>query len=152
MKTVLAPIDFSPITDRVVAEAIVLARAMGARLVLFHVVTTPPAIGPTPALMDAGAEIVSTADRAAALRLGKLQRTLRDEGVTAHAVHVTGDARTEIPAQAERLAADYIVLGSHGRTAIYDVLVGSTATGVLKLATCRVVIVPADARPVEIAT
>ena len=48
--------------------------------------------------------------------------------------------------QAERLTADYIVIGSHGHTAFYDLLVGSTASGVLKSASCPVVIVPHGAK------
>ncbi|MBI4621943.1 MAG: universal stress protein [Verrucomicrobia bacterium] len=52
-----------------------------------------------------------------------------------------------IPAcQAEKNAADFIVMGSHGHTALYDLVVGSTTHGVLRRATCPVVIVP---RPMQ---
>jgi nucleotide-binding universal stress UspA family protein len=44
--------------------------------------------------------------------------------------------------QAKKLEADYIVMGSHGHSAFYDLLVGSTTHGVLKRAKCPVVIVP----------
>ncbi len=129
MKTVLAPIDFSSAGDRVIAEAVALARAIGARLVLLHVVTP----------REAG--------EAAARRLARIQRGLRDAGITAHAIHTGGDARQDIVAQAERLAASYIVMGSHGRTALYEVLVGGTASGVLRDAACTVVLVPPATRP-----
>ena len=49
----------------------------------------------------------------------------------------------EIIEQAQQLAADYIVIGSHGHTALHDLLAGGTASGVLKRATCPVVIIPA---------
>ncbi len=146
MKTVLAPIDFSRISGRVIAEAIALARAIGARLVLLHVVTPVPVIGSVPTLIVASGEYATAADRDAAKKLAKLQRSLRDEGVTAHAVHDNGDARMCIVAQAERLSADYIVMGSHRRTAFHDLLVGGTASGVLKSASGRVVIVPPGAK------
>ena len=45
--------------------------------------------------------------------------------------------------QAEKSRADYIVMGSHGHTAFYDLLVGSTTHGVLMRAKCPVLIVPA---------
>lgn len=45
-------------------------------------------------------------------------------------------------AEQGRLAADAIVLGSHGHGALYDLLVGSVAEGVLRRAPCPVVVVP----------
>ena len=49
--------------------------------------------------------------------------------------------------QAKKLGADYIVMGSHGHTALYDLLVGSTTHGVLMRAACPVVITPAQKEP-----
>ena len=46
-------------------------------------------------------------------------------------------------------SADYVVMGSHGHTALYDLLVGSTTHGVLMRAKCPVVIVPAAAKPAK---
>jgi nucleotide-binding universal stress UspA family protein len=52
-----------------------------------------------------------------------------------------------ILAQAKELGALYIVLGSHGHTAFYDLVVGGTARGVLRRAGCPVVVVPAQPAP-----
>src|SRR5688500_18451829 len=142
MKTVLAPIDFSSVSERVIERAIALARATDARLVLLHVVAPWPIIGKNLALTLAGAELSAAAEKCAEKKLAELQRSLRDDGVTAHAVHVSGDPRVCIIEQAERLTADYIVIGSHGHTAFYDLLIGSTAKIVLKRASCPVIIVP----------
>lgn len=146
MKTVLAPIDFSRVSERVIEKAIALARATDARLVLLHVVAPIPIIGKNLALTLTGAELTAAAEKDAAKKLTTLQRSLRDGGVTAHAIHASGDPRECIIEQAERLTADYIVIGSHGHTAFYDLLVGSTASGVLKRASCPVVIVPYGAK------
>jgi nucleotide-binding universal stress UspA family protein len=146
MKTILAPIDFSQVSERVINRAIELARGTSARLVLLHVVAPMPVIGRKLALTMTGAELAVAAEKEAAAELVKLQRSLRDRGVTAHAVHVCGDPRKCIIEQAERLTADYIVIGSHGHSAFYDLLIGSTASGVLKRASCPVVIVPPAAR------
>jgi universal stress protein A len=142
MKTVLAPIDFSTASDRVIERALLLARSTGARLVLLHIVVPPPLVARRLAQSAGGSELIQDAVEAAAEELRKIQRRLRDRGVTAHAVHATGEARTCIVEQAERLGADYIVIGSHGHTAFYDLLVGSTASAVLKRAACPVVVVP----------
>lgn len=149
MKTVLAPIDFSAVSRRVIDHAIALARETDARLVLLHVVAPIPIARDNLALAVTGAEYTVAAQKDAAKALSALQRSLRDEGVTAHAIHATGDPREAIVEQAERLMADYIVMGSHGHTAFYDLLVGSTATGVLKHAACPVVIVPPGARAAD---
>lgn len=146
MKTVLAPIDFSAVSRRVIDHAIALARETDARLVLLHVVAPIPNVRDNLALAVTGAEYTVAAQKDAAKALSALQRSLRDEGVTAHAIHAMGDPRETIVEQAERLMADYIVMGSHGHTAFYDLIVGSTATGVLKHAACPVVIVPPGAR------
>jgi len=51
-----------------------------------------------------------------------------------------------ILAQAGALRADYIVMGSHGHAALYELLAGSTAHGVLLKAACPVVVVPPAGR------
>jgi nucleotide-binding universal stress UspA family protein len=49
---------------------------------------------------------------------------------------------THILAQAKKLRADYIVIGSHRHSAFHDLVVGSTTSGVLKRAACPAVVVP----------
>jgi len=57
-------------------------------------------------------------------------------------VQLTGAPAPLILAQAESEKADYIVMGSHGHTALYDLVVGSTTHQVLRKARCPVMIVP----------
>ncbi len=140
MKTVLAPIDFSLVSRRVVDEAISVARAIGGRLVLLNVITPLPVLSESAEGEPEG--FTTRAEKNAASRLAELQKQLRDEGVTAHAVHRIGPAGERILEQAERLEANYIVMGSHGHGAFYDLIVGSTTMRVLKQAVCPVVIVP----------
>src|SRR3954464_7990238 len=145
MKTVLTPIDFSPISEHVIQRGTALAQAVGARLILLHVITPIAIAGNNMSLTTPGPELVATAEKEAAVKMAQLQARLRNDGVTAHIVHVCGDARQCIVQQAERFTADYIVMGSHGHTAFYDLLVGSTANAVLKAAPCPVMIVPPNA-------
>jgi nucleotide-binding universal stress UspA family protein len=142
MKTVLAPVDFSPVTQRVVEEAAVLARAIGGRLVLLNVVPPPPIMASEYAANDVAVQVLQQSKRAAATKLARLQKQLSDVGLTAHAIHRVGPPGPRIVEQAERLQAELIVIGSHGHGSIYDLLVGSTTTRVLKVATCPVIIVP----------
>lgn len=146
MKTVLVPIDFSRISPRVIDEAIVIARAIDGRLVLLTIVPPPAIVASEFALTDVAPESSLEAERDTAEKLAKLQKKLRDKGVTAHTIHQAGPPGERIVEQAERLDADYIVMGSHGHGAFYDLMVGSTTTRVLKQAACPVVIVPAGVR------
>lgn len=142
MKTILAPIDFSPVSPHVVRAATQLASAFEARLVLLHVVQPASRFGRDAALAESGAEFATLVENDANRRLGQLQRELLDQGLAAHAIHRRGNAGRCIVQQANRLAADYIVIGSHGHSAVYDLIVGSTTTRVLKDVSCRVVVVP----------
>ncbi|MEO5959716.1 MAG: universal stress protein [Opitutaceae bacterium] len=142
MKTVLAPIDFSLVSERVIGEATVIARAIGARLVLLHVVQLPAVVGTGVTETELPKGFCLQAEKDASIRLADLQRQLRSDGVTAHVIHEVGRPGEKIVAQAERLEADYLVLGSHGHGAFYDLIVGSTTTRVLKEARCIVAIVP----------
>ena len=54
---------------------------------------------------------------------------------------VLGRARQEIAKIADRLGADWVVIGSHGKSAMTRLFLGSTARGVLRHATCSVEIV-----------
>ncbi|WP_414660107.1 universal stress protein [Horticoccus sp. 23ND18S-11] len=143
MKTILAPIDFSPVSDRVVAEAACLARALDGRVVLLNVTAPVIIAADYTAFIESIAEITDLTAKAAAKELAKIEDRLENEFTHAESIQLTGAAVPAIIDQATKLEADYIVIGSHGHTAFFDLLVGSTASGVLKRAPCPVVVVPA---------
>ncbi len=143
MKTILAPVDFSGATDAVVAEAMSLARAVEGRVVLLTVIQPPAITNEYSALMDNLAEIVAAGEKNAAKRLAELEGKFRAENIPVETQQVNGPPIRLIVDQAKKIAADYIVMGSHGHTALYDLLVGSTTHGVLMSASCPVVISPA---------
>ena len=142
MKTILTPVDFSSVTDHVIGEAAILARAVAGRVALVHVTEPTTGVVDYAAIVVAVAQVNEAAVKHALQRLAELEEQLKADGVEAASIHVTGSPVPEIIEQAEKLPADYIVMGSHGHTAFYDLLVGGTAHGVLKRAKCPVVIVP----------
>jgi len=147
MKTILAPVDFSGATDAVVGEAIALARALDGRVVLLTVIQPPAITNEYSALMDNLAEIVAAGEKNAARRLAELEAGLQAERIPVETVQINGAPIRTIADQARKVGADYIVMGSHGHTALYDLLVGSTTHGVLMRASCPVVITPAVKEP-----
>lgn len=143
MKTILAPVDFSGATDAVMTEAAALAHAVEAQVVLMTVIQPPVITSEYAALMENMAEVVAAGEKTAGERLAKLQAKLEAEKLAVDTVQVNGAPIRAIIDHARKCDADYIVMGSHGHTALYDLLVGSTTHGVLMRATCPVVIVPA---------
>ncbi len=143
MKTILAPIDFSAATESVVTEAASLARALGGKVVLLTVLQPPAITNEYSALVDNLSEIMAAGERNAARRLAELESRLRGEQVPVETMQLNGPPIRLIVEQAKGLDAAYVVMGSHGHAALYDLLVGSTTHGVLMRAGCPVVITPA---------
>lgn len=142
MTTILAPLDFSVVSEAVIQEASALAHAHGGRIVLLTVIQ-PVALNEYAPMMPDIGEIMAAGERNAARRLGELEERIRAAGIPVESLQLLGAAIPLIVEQAHKCEADYIVMGSHGHTALYDLLVGSTTHGVLMRATCPVVIVPA---------
>ncbi len=143
MKTILAPVDFSRATDVVVQEAAALARVLPARVVLLTIIQPPLVVSEYGPLMGDIIEITAAGEKHAAKQLARLEEKLNGQFVKTETIQFTGMPIGLIVEQAKKLDADYIVMGSHGHTALYDLLVGSTTHGVLMRAPCPVVIVPA---------
>ncbi|MDB4385527.1 universal stress protein [Opitutaceae bacterium] len=144
MKTLLVPIDFSPATTSVLEEASRLAKALSAEVILMHS-TQPPIVTSDYGLaVENVQEIVAVTEKHADKQLAHALSTLEQQEVKARVHYCHGSAITCIVEYAKEQVADYIIMGSHGHSAIYDLLVGSTTHGVLKDASCPVIIVPAS--------
>ena len=76
-------------------------------------------------------------------QVAALAESLAARGVAATPLLVQGSTVDMILAEADRLHADLIVVGSHGHGAVYDILVGSVSEGVVRRANLPVLVVPA---------
>lgn len=141
-ENILVPIDFSDVTDAVIARASQLAKALGAKVWMIHTAVPEPdfvgyEVGPE-YIRDSAARHLREEHQ----KLGEYQEKLRADGVDVTAMLVPGEAVDKIIQEAESLEADWIVLGSHGHGALHNLLAGSVCQGVLSRASCPVVIVP----------
>lgn len=132
MKTFLLPVDFSPVADDVVDTAIELAGALKGRVVLLHVALP-------------GTESNDDARK----RLAAVAALLVQAGLECRTAIRRGDAAPAILEEARSVRADFIIMGSHGRGKVYELLVGSTAAGVIKEAACAVILLPPEERAYE---
>lgn len=142
MKTLLVPVDFSPVTESVIDHAVSLARALKGAITLLHVVQPPVSTGDFALPVEAVQDAINAGEKAGREKLAEYSRMLRTAGIEAESRVVHGAPVVMILEEAKRVKADYIVMGSHGHGKLYDLLVGSTASGVLKDAKCAVLILP----------
>jgi nucleotide-binding universal stress UspA family protein len=137
IKTILCPTDFSERSDFAFKMASSLARDHGARLIVLHVVPPPqtvtyegiPVLPPMPV------------DYKAQLEERLHQYLPANTRVRTEVRLEEGFAATEIVRVAEETDADLIVMGTHGRTGLGRLLLGSIAEEVLRRATCPVLTV-----------
>ena len=140
---ILIPIDFSDVTEVVLAQAGQLAKALGAKTWLIHVAEAKLSyfadsdVGPVMIR-----ESVAQQFREEHLKLQQYEQSFRAEGLEVTSMLVKGTPAEKIVDEARRLKPDLIVLGSHGHGALHHLLMGSVSEGVLKKAKCPVVIVP----------
>jgi nucleotide-binding universal stress UspA family protein len=141
LKTILHPTDFSAPSECAFRLACSLARDHGAQLVLFHVVELP-----TPAYGE-GTAPVTVIQMSLDAEREALDQIQAPPGISMERKLVEGDAADEIIEAAKEVEADLIVLGTHGRTGLGRLLLGSVAEQVLRRALCPVLTVKSGVRP-----
>lgn len=149
MKTILAPIDFSAVTPWLVAEAAELARALNARLVLLNVSRPASLAADQASFRETIEHLVENPLMPTASDQSDRRRSKKQPQVTGASRQLIGEPIPVILEQAGKLGADCIVIGSHGRSELYDFVFGSVAAGVLKHAKCPVVVVPSRRRQIR---
>jgi nucleotide-binding universal stress UspA family protein len=142
MKTILVPIDFSPVTAAVIEQAAALAQAFSSAVWLLHIAQPEPDfVGFDPGPQSVREQVAGEM-RDTHRRLQEVSGELRERGINATAIQVQGATVETILHEAARLQADVIVLGSHGHGALHRALLGSVSEGVLHGATCPVLLLP----------
>ncbi|MGV9013575.1 MAG: universal stress protein [Flavobacteriales bacterium] len=142
MKNILVPLDLKPGTDKVSAMACSLAKATGAKLWLLHVAA------PQPDLVgyEAGPQYIRDV-RADELReehtwLQRCAAETQAQDIVAQAILIMGPTVEVILKEAERLNADLIVMGNHGRHGLAKAFIGSVSEEVIHADAIPVLIVP----------
>jgi len=144
IETILVPVDFSDVTDRVVGTAKRYARAFGCRVLLLHICEPEPDfIGyePGPIVVR---ENIADSMRRDQKTLEELKSKYDEPELDLVALQIQGPAVEKIVSEARQQNAGLVVMGSHGHGSIYNLLVGSVTEGVLKHVPCPVLIVPTE--------
>jgi nucleotide-binding universal stress UspA family protein len=141
---ILFATDFSEASRGAQAYAVALARLFEARLFAIHV-ENPSELMPFP---DAATPyFMEKAEAAREENMRTLQDSLKHSGVPFATLLESGNVQEKLIETIQNYAIDLVVLGTHGRQALPRMILGSTAEGVFRAATCPVLTVGPHAKP-----
>jgi nucleotide-binding universal stress UspA family protein len=143
IRRILCPVDFSDFSRRALAHAVAIARWYESTVTLVHVCAiVPVAAFPPGAAVPPSAGLMSE-DRDALLAALKRFADAEVGPNAAVAFDISeGSTAAEILAAADRLPADLLVMGTHGRSGFERLILGSVTERVLAKASCPVLTVP----------
>jgi universal stress protein A len=133
--------DFSAASRPAFVKAVEMARALRAELVLTHafaMVLPVEGMYMTPVTWDT---VEREARAGTQKELDRLRRAAQKAGVRATTVVVEGFAADQIVRVAKARRVGLIVMGTHGRTGLSKIVMGSVATRVIASAPCPVMTV-----------
>ena len=137
-KNILFPTDFSTASDAALIHAENFAKQSSATLVVLHVEEPPLAYG--------GGELYYGLPEPSSERILEMLKNVypHDSDISFEHRLVMGDPASEIVRVAKEEHPELIVLGTHGRTGLSRILMGSVAEAVVRHAPCPVLIYRQD--------
>jgi universal stress protein A len=142
---ILVPYDFSEGARLALDEAIAHARRTGGWLTLLHLIHMPylgTGFGPGEGLAVEGRLVAELS-----AQLTDIADEVKRGGVECTSIVRVGHPASEIVDFARRESTDLIIMGTHGRTGLGHVLLGSVAERVVRQAPCSVLVVREPVRP-----
>ena len=137
IQQILLPTDFSASSEQAISYACEFAKRFKAQLHLLHVVqpiALPGYIGPLP-------QAILEPEEAAKKELDGWEPPSLEDAKSVFRVIRTGAPFVEIVRYAKEQNIDLIVMGTHGRSAFEQALMGSVAEKVVRKAACPVLTV-----------
>ena len=141
MKKVLIALDYDQTAQKVANVGYSIAKDMNAEVILLHVISNPVLyyssyMAMAPSKINSDTELKEVAQKF----LDKTKHNLGDE--TIRTLIKEGDTAESIFESAKKLKADIIVIGTHSRKWLENILMGSVAENVLKRTTLPLFIIP----------
>jgi nucleotide-binding universal stress UspA family protein len=148
---ILVPVDFSTHSEMAVRYATALAKQSGGSVELLHVLEHPVMSDVwssevyVPDLPEIRERLVADAEA----RLATYRESIRNEGVPTMTTVRSGQAAHVIVEYGTAAGSDLVVMGTHGRTGLPHLFMGSIAERVVRTAPCPILTVRATAGKVE---
>ena len=138
---IVVPTDFSECAEVAWALAKRVAGSVGSELVLAHILVEPIVYGDPSLATDTTWQLFEQGRKWVEDELEKWASAARAQGMTVSTIVRTGSANEEIVNLATDEGAELIIMGTHGRTGLNRMLLGSVADRVIRLARCPVLTV-----------
>lgn len=144
---IVAATDFSAFAEQAIQRAARIASRHGAELHLLHVVRPLDLYPGLTLAPDEFSHHDQDLQEAEQTRIDAQAAALANQfGIHVHGATRLGRAHDEIADYARNVSADLVAVGARGENTLMDLLLGSTASRLLRVATCPVLLVrkPAD--------
>ena len=141
---IICPVDFSEGSDSALAYAAGLARKLGVELELVHVYQVPSLAMPDGAVLATPTFLANLTSRAQE-ELDRSRARVADDGLQVTTALLQGNPADTLVEHAARQGASMIVMGTHGRTGLARMLLGSVAERVVRTARVPVLTVRSPA-------
>jgi universal stress protein A len=141
IRRILVPCDFSEYAEKALTWALELAERWRSRVLLLHVIPRPSY---PPMLMGSYfdvAQFEASLQAEAETRAKEIVARAGNKAVQIETQVIIGEPFSDICRMAEDEKVDLIVMGSHGRTGLRHVLLGSVAERVVRHAPCPVLVI-----------
>jgi universal stress protein A len=146
-RRILFATDFSPASQAAWKEAVSLGKADRSRLIVAHALRMPAPFTPEGyVLPQTSDELEAAVRRDATKQMESLLIRTRKAGLRAQGLLLTGRPEEVIPRTAKKHGVDLVVVGTHGRTGLSRLLLGSVASRIIAAAGCPVLAVPGRGR------
>ena len=141
-QNILVPVDGSETSYAAVAQAAELAKAFGGKITVVQVLALDPYIAAEYISATQTNDLIERARTSVLKTLEEAAAKFSDMGIPVEAKLLEGQVvHREIIKEAETSKADLIVIGSHGRTGLKRLFLGSVAQSVLGEAHIPVLVV-----------
>lgn len=142
LQRILVPIDFAPSSAETLRYAVKFAQQYGGRLTLFHSIPLPSIPWENESVAVDSHELLCIQRENALRELGRLMDAEVPSSLRLPAQVEIGAPLAAIPDYAAKDATDLIICGRHGKGRLSHALLGSVAEGLVRHASCPVLVVP----------
>jgi len=146
MKRILAAIDFSESTEKVIDRAKTMTKESNGELLIVHSESLDSYLSAitneynqTPSM-----ELINEKKKIIEDRLQEIHDNLQKDGIKAECILMEGTAVENILQEAEIFKADIIIIGSHKHGRFYNLLFGSVHKSLITRSPIPVLVIPPE--------
>lgn len=141
---ILVPIDFSEFNQIVIAKAVEYAQLVQAEITLIHVATLDLGVIVSETGFTYLPELEENALQEESDQLEISQKEIQQKGIPCEFIIKQGIPAEMIIQESKNMGANLIVIGSLGHNTLYNMLIGSVASDVIKHTTVPILVIPKE--------